>query len=103
MPTIPTSKTKKSFAELSAFVSRQDVVDALDKACRNKKLLRQAKSDPRRFLQGEGITLPPRSEITILQRRVAVSGQITICVQVCRQIGRFLVCAQVCITIVFQT
>jgi hypothetical protein len=102
MPAIPTAKATKSFDELSAFVSRQDVVDALNKAGKDRRLLRLAKSDPKAFLLGEGIKLPPRSEVTILQKRVAVSGQITICVQVCRQIGRFMVCAQICITIVFQ-
>jgi hypothetical protein len=102
MSKFPTVRTKRSFDELSKFVSRQDVIDALGKAGKNKALFRKAKADPKAFFRGESIKIPPRTELTIARRAVGVSGQISICVQVCRVILGFTVCVQVCIVIVFQ-
>jgi len=95
-------KARQTFIELSQFASNQDVVNALNKAGRNKLLLREAKANPKKYLTNEGIKAPTGATLSISQSRPTVSGQITICFQVCRQLGRVLVCAQICVTIVFQ-
>ena len=102
MAKVPTDKVRQSFHELSGFVSRQDVVNSLERAAKDKKLLWKAKTNPEAFLRAEGRTLPARAKFTISQERTAVSGQIRLCVRVCRLVGRFLVCVQICITIIFQ-
>lgn len=96
-------KVRKTSTELSSFVSKQELLDALEKATTNKSLLRKAMTDPKKFLSGEGVKVPARADVKISRGRTTLSGQITICIQVCRQIGRIVVCVQVCITIVFQT
>ena len=101
MPRVPSSKARQALTELSALVASQDVADALEKAAKDKRLLRKAMANPTGFLRGENIKLPPRAKFKISQLRPGVSGRITICIQVCRQIGRFMFCVQICISIVF--
>lgn len=96
---VPTDKTTRSFDELSSFVSRQDVIDALEKAAKNNTLLRKAKADAKTFFRGEGIKLPPRADLTISARRV--TGQLTVCVEGCTTVLGIRVCAKACIVIAF--
>jgi hypothetical protein len=97
------NKTRQTFSELSTFLSRPDLIDALERAANDRALLRQAKANPRAFLRAQGINVPPRTDLEVLQRRATVSGRITICVRICRRFGPIQACADICITVVFQT
>jgi hypothetical protein len=99
MAKMQTAKAKRTFEELSAFTNQQGVIDALERAGKNRALLRKAKQDPKAFLKGEGLTLPPRADVTISERRIVV-GQIRICITICRQVGPVVVCATVCTRII---
>ncbi len=101
MPKVPTAKATRAYEELARFASRQDVTDALEKAASDQALYRKAKADPKSLFRSEGIKLPAHTEIAIARRATGISGQITICVQICRRIGRFTFCVQICGTIVF--
>jgi hypothetical protein len=101
MPKIAASKATRSFAELARFVSRQDVIDALEKAGKDRSLYRKAKADPKAYFRGHGIKVPPRADLTISRRPAALSGQLTICLRVCFGFGRVMICVDICITIVF--
>ena len=46
-----------------------------EKAGKDRSLLRQAKQDGKAFLKNEGIKLPPKTDVSISERRIAV-GQI---------------------------
>jgi hypothetical protein len=97
------AEARKTYDELSKFVAQQDVVDSIERAAKDKRLLRKAKANPKAYLEADGHRLPANTQVKILQQRVQVSGTITLCVQVCRQVGPFLFCVQICITVVFQT
>jgi hypothetical protein len=99
MAKIQTAKARSTFEELSAFTNQQAVIDVLERAGKDRTLLRKAKQDPKAFLKGEGLSLPPRADVTISERRIAV-GQIRICVTVCRVVGPVVVCATVCTRII---
>ena len=99
MARIQTDRAKRSFDELSKFTNQQAVIDALERAGKDRTLLRSAKRDGKAFLKGEGLRIPPRADVTISERRIAV-GQIRICITVCRQVGSFIVCATVCTRII---
>ena len=99
MAKIDTAKAKRTFEELSAFTNQQAVVEALERAGKNRTTLRKAKQDAKLFLKGEGLTPPPRADVTISERRIAV-GQIRICITVCRRVGPVVVCATVCTRII---
>ena len=99
MAKIQTAKAKRTFEELSAFTNQQPVIDALERAGKNRAALRKAKQDGKAFLKGEGLTPPPRADVTISERRIAV-GQIRICITVCRRVGTAVVCATVCTRII---
>ena len=99
MATMQTAKAKQTFDELSKFTNQQAVIDALERAGKNRALLRRAKQDGKAFLKAEGLTLPPRADVTISERRIAV-GQIRICITVCRRVGSVVVCATVCTRII---
>jgi hypothetical protein len=99
MAKIQAARNQDTFNELSRFVNQQAVVDALERAGKDRPLLRKAKQDPKAFLRGEGLAPPPRTEVTVSERRIAV-GQIRICITVCRQVGSVVVCATVCTRII---
>jgi hypothetical protein len=99
MATIQTDRAKRTFDELSKFTNQQAVVNALERAGKDRTLLRSAKRDAKAFLKSEGLRLPPRAEVTIAERRIAV-GQIRICITVCRRVGPIVVCATVCTRII---
>jgi hypothetical protein len=99
MARLQTTRARQAFDELSKFANQQAVIDALERAGKNRPLLRKAKRDAKAFLRGEGLTPPPRADVTISERRIAV-GQIRVCVTVCRQIGPVIVCVTVCTRII---
>lgn len=99
MAKIQTDRAKRTFDELSKFTNQQAVIDALERAGKDRTLLRSAKRDGKAFLKTEGLRVPARAEVTISERRIAV-GQIRICITVCRQVGSFVVCATVCTRII---
>jgi hypothetical protein len=99
MARIQTDRAKRTFDELSRFTNQQAVIDALERAGKDRALLRRAKRDGKAFLKAEGLSVPPRAEVTISERRIAV-GQIRICITVCRRVGSFIVCATVCTRII---
>jgi hypothetical protein len=99
MATIQTARAKRTFDELSAFTNQQAVIDALERAGKERTLLRSAKRDAKAFLKGEGLAPPPRADVTISERRISVN-QIRICITVCRRVGSFIVCATVCTRII---
>ena len=99
MATIQTDRAKRTFDELSKFTNQQGVIDALERAGKDRTLLRSAKRDGKAFLKAEGLSVPARAEVTISERRIAV-GQIRICITVCRRVGSFIVCATVCTRII---
>jgi len=70
-----------------------------EKAGKDRSLLRQAKQDGKAFLKNEGIKLPPKTDVSISERRIAV-GQIRICITVCRVVGPVVVCATLCTRII---
>jgi len=97
--------TRETLDELSRFVARQEVVDALEKAGQDKQILKQAKADPKGYLRSEGLILPPGADAKILQQSAAVSaqkasGKITVSITVCRKVGKATVCATISITVV---
>jgi hypothetical protein len=99
MAKLPTDKARKAFDELSAFANQQVVIDALERAGKDRATLRKAKQDPKAFFRGEGVKLPARADVTVSERRIAV-GQIRICITVCRQVGAVVVCVTVCTRII---
>jgi hypothetical protein len=99
MAKLPSDKARRAFDELSTFANQQVVIDALERAGKERRVLRKAKQDGKAFLRGEGIKLPPRADVTISERRIAV-GRIRICITVCRQVGSVVVCATVCTRII---
>ena len=99
MAKIQTDRAKRTFDELSAFTNQQPVIDALERAGKDRTLLRSAKRDGKAFLKGEGLTPPSRADVTISERRISVN-QIRICITVCRRVGNFIVCATVCTRII---
>jgi hypothetical protein len=99
MAKIQTARAKRTFDELSAFTNQQSVIDALERAGKDRALLRSAKKDGRAFLKGEGLRLPPRADVTISERRIAIN-RIRICITVCRRVGPVIVCATVCTRII---
>jgi hypothetical protein len=99
MAKIQTTKNRQTYDELSRFANQQSVMDALERAGKDRTLLRKAKQDGKTFLRGEGISLPPRADVTITERRIAV-GQIRICITVCRQVGSAVVCVTLCTRII---
>jgi hypothetical protein len=100
MPKISTAKAISTYGELSKFVARQDVVDALEKAAKNQALFRKVKTDAGAFLRSEGIKVPPRTQISVSRQVEVPTRRILFCVYVCRQVGRFLLCTRICIPIV---
>jgi hypothetical protein len=99
MPKLQAAKTRSVLDELSKFANQQAVVDAIERAGKDRALLRKAKKDARAYLRGEGLELPPRAELTISEQRIAV-GAIRVCLTVCRASGPIIVCVRVCIRIV---
>jgi hypothetical protein len=99
MAKLDTVKARASFDSLSKFVNQQAVVDALDRAGKDRAILRKAKQDAKAFLKDEGLTLPPRTEFTVSEARIAV-GQIRVCLTVCQVSGGRLFCVRICSTII---
>jgi len=95
MAKLDTAKVQKTFAELTKAINQQGVVDAMERAGKNHKLLIQAKKDAKKFLRAEGIRLPPRAEVTVSSERISV-GAIRICITICRRVGPIIVCARFC-------
>ncbi|MGH7905802.1 MAG: hypothetical protein ACREP6_04165 [Candidatus Binataceae bacterium] len=99
MAKLDTPKTQSAFEELSNFASQQAIMNALERAGKDRKLLRKAKRDARAFLEDEGLKPPPRTDITVSERRIGV-GQIRVCITVCRVVGSFVVCVTICTRII---
>ena len=99
MAKIQTDQAKRTFDELSKFTNQEAVIDSLERAGKDRALLRAAKRDAKAFLKEAGLRLPPRADVTISERRIAV-GQIRICITVCRRVGSVVVCATVCTRII---
>ena len=97
MPKMQTAKATRAYDQLSKFVARQDVVDALEKAAKSPALFRKAKADPKAFLESEGIKVPARTELTIARQAGAPSGSLILCLIVCIVIGRFFFCVRICV------
>ena len=95
MAKLDTAKVQKTFAELTKAINQQGVIDAIERAGKNHKLLLQAKKDPKKFLVGEGIRLPPRAEVTISTERISV-GVFRFCITICRRVGPVIVCVRIC-------
>ena len=98
MPKINSAKAQQAFDELSKSLSQQPVIDALQRAGKDRKLLRQAKKDPMKYLSGEGVRLPPRSDVTISELRIPTG--LRLCITVCRRVGPFIFCTRICIPII---
>ena len=53
MAKIETGRAKLAFDELSAFTNQQPVIDALERAGKDRTLLRRAKRDAKAFLKAK--------------------------------------------------
>ena len=95
MAKLSTAKVQKTFAALTKAITQRGVIDAFERAGKDRKLLLQAKKDPKKFLLGEGIRLPPRSEVTFSTERIAV-GVFRFCITICLRVGPVIVCVRIC-------
>ena len=84
MPKLQTDKSRQAFEEIFKFANQQAMTDALKRAGKDRQLLRKAKRDPKAFLRGEGLRLPPRVDVTISERRIGI-GVGRLCVTVCQR------------------
>jgi hypothetical protein len=99
MPKLQTDKSRQAFEEIFKFANQQAMTDALKRAGKDRQLLRKAKRDPKAFLRGEGLRLPPRVDVTISERRIGI-GVGRLCVTVCQRVGPFVICVTRCIPII---
>lgn len=80
-----TAKTiRNTFIVLSDYMSNPGLLAALEKAGKDKQILRMAKANPKEFFKHEGVPPPPpRADVTIAQVKVKVTGKITVTLKVC--------------------
>jgi hypothetical protein len=82
-----------------SFLARADVLKAIHEAAVDPQQLKRLLSNPIAYFKRANVPIPRGALITASTR--AISGSITICVQVCFVVRGFTICIQVCGSIVF--